>query len=45
MELAFSAEELGFRDEVRAFIAENLPESTKVNGGRYPHWSKEDVVD
>jgi alkylation response protein AidB-like acyl-CoA dehydrogenase len=45
MELAFSAEELGFRDEVRAFIAENLPESAKVNGGRYPHWSKEDVVD
>jgi alkylation response protein AidB-like acyl-CoA dehydrogenase len=44
MELAFSAEELGFRDEVRAFIAENLPESVKVNGGRYPHWSKEDVV-
>ena len=45
MELAFSAEELGFRDEVRAFIAENLPDSAKVNGGRYPHWSKKDVVD
>jgi alkylation response protein AidB-like acyl-CoA dehydrogenase len=45
MELAFSAEELGFRDEVRTFIAENLPESAKANGGRWPHWSKEDVVD
>ena len=44
MELAFSAEEIGFRDEVRAFIAENLPPSAKVNGGRWPHWSKDDIV-
>jgi alkylation response protein AidB-like acyl-CoA dehydrogenase len=44
MELAFSAEEIGFRDEVRAFIAENLPPSAKANGGRWPHWSKDDIV-
>ena len=44
MELAFSSEEIVFRDEVRAFIAEKLPESARKNGGRWPHWSKEDVV-
>ena len=44
MELAFSATELGFRDEVRAFIAENLPESAKAHRGRWPHWSKDDIV-
>ena len=44
MELAFSSEEIVFRDEVRAFIAEKLPESARKNGGRWPHWGKEDVV-
>ena len=44
MELAFSSEEIVFRDEIRAFIAEKLPESARKNGGRWPHWSKEDVV-
>ena len=45
MELAFSAEELGFREEVRAFIAENLPESARRHHGRWPHWSKPDIVE
>jgi alkylation response protein AidB-like acyl-CoA dehydrogenase len=44
MELAYSPEELGFRDEVRAFIAQELPESARAHGGRWPHWSKDDVV-
>ena len=44
MELAFSSEEIVFRDEVRAFIAQKLPESARKNGGRWPHWSKDDVV-
>ncbi len=45
MELAFSAEELGFRDEIRAFIAENLPESARRHGGRWPHWGKAKIVE
>ena len=44
MELAFSSEEIVFRDEVRAFIVQKLPESARKNGGRWPHWSKDDVV-
>ena len=44
MELAFSSEEIVFRDEIRAFIAEKLPESARKNRGRWPHWSKDDVV-
>ncbi len=36
MDLTFSPEEIAFRDEVRAFLRENLPEalSTKVREGR-----------
>ena len=45
MDLAFTAEDLGFRDEVRAFIQQNLPQSARKHAGRYPHWSKQDVVD
>ncbi len=41
MDLAFSAEEGAFRDEVRAFIAENYPAllrsaMLKLDGGRDP---------
>ena len=44
MELAFSSEELSFRDEIRSFISEKLPESARLNGGKWPHWGKDDIV-
>ncbi len=44
MDLRFTSEELGFRDEVRAFMAESLPQdiSGKVLGGLHP--SREDTI-
>ena len=44
MDLRFTEEERAFRDEVRAFLNENLPDSirTKLEDGR--HASKEDLV-
>ena len=45
MELSFSSEELAFRDEVRAFIRDNLPRETqqKMIDGR--EVSKQEIVD
>lgn len=34
MNLDFSPEEIAFRDEVRAFIAENYPEEMRGTAGR-----------
>jgi pimeloyl-CoA dehydrogenase large subunit len=44
MDLRFTAEELAFREEVRAFVKANLPESIhkKMVEGRHP--SKDDMV-
>ena len=44
MDLGFSAEELAFRDEVRDFVAKNLPPPIrdKLAAGRHP--SKDDIV-
>ena len=44
MDLGFSAEETAFRDEVRAFVSNNLPASIrdKLASGR--HASKDDIV-
>ena len=44
MDLGFSAEELAFRDEVRDFVARNLPANIreKLSAGRHP--SKDDIV-
>ena len=44
MDLSFSPEDLAFREEVRSFIKENLPDDLRqrVNGGE--HLSKQDLV-
>ncbi|MGH6787814.1 MAG: acyl-CoA dehydrogenase family protein [Novosphingobium sp.] len=36
MDMAFSRDDLAFRDEVRAFLAENLPERLRVGARRTP---------
>jgi len=43
MDLSYSPEELSFREEVRAFIRENLPESIKAKAGKAAFYSAEDV--
>ena len=44
MDLRFTDDELAFREDVRAFVKSNLPESIrqKIVGGRHP--SKDDIV-
>src|SRR6267143_1582309 len=44
MDLSYSAEEHAFRDEVRAWLAGNLPEDLKRKVDRYEHLSREDLL-
>src|SRR5947207_2258473 len=44
MDLNYSAEEVAFRDEVRAWLAGNLPRDLKEKVDRYEHLSKEDLL-
>src|SRR5438445_4721761 len=44
MDLNYSAEELAFRDEVRAWLSGNLPRDLKDKVDRYEHLSKEDLL-
>jgi alkylation response protein AidB-like acyl-CoA dehydrogenase len=44
MDLNYSTEELAFRDEVRAWLAGNLPEDLKKKVDRYEHLSREDLL-
>src|SRR5271166_1115337 len=44
MDLRFTPEELGFRDEVRAFFRANLPESIRIKLVKGRHLAKDDVV-
>jgi alkylation response protein AidB-like acyl-CoA dehydrogenase len=44
MDLNYSAEELAFRDEVRAWLAANLPSDLRDKVASYAHLSKEDLL-
>ena len=44
MDLNYSAEELAFRDEVRAWLSSHLPHDLKDKVERYEHLSKEDLL-
>ena len=44
MDLNYSPEELGFRDEARAWLAANLPRALKEKVERYEHLSKDDLL-
>jgi hypothetical protein len=44
MDLNYSSEELAFRDEVRAWLAKNLPRELKQKVENYEHLSKEDLL-
>jgi alkylation response protein AidB-like acyl-CoA dehydrogenase len=44
MDLNYSAEELAFRDEVRAWLRANLPAELREKGERYAHLSKDDLL-
>jgi len=44
MDLSYSPEELAFRDEVRAWLSENLPSDLKEKGESYEHLSKEELL-
>jgi len=44
MDLNYSAEELAFRDEARAWLAKNLPRELKQKVENYEHLSKEDLL-
>jgi alkylation response protein AidB-like acyl-CoA dehydrogenase len=44
MDLRFTPEELAFRDEVRAFIGDNLPEDIAARLRQGRAWRKEDIV-
>ena len=44
MNLDFSPEDLAFRDEVRAFIADNYPERLREFGGDRENLTKEDML-
>ena len=43
MDLNYSAEEVAFRDEVRAWLSKNLPAELSDKVARYEHLSKEDL--
>jgi hypothetical protein len=43
-DFSFSPEELSFRDEVRAFIRDNLPASIRAKTGKAPHYGRADVL-
>jgi hypothetical protein len=44
MDLNYSAEELAFRDEVRAWLEANLPADLKEKVASYAHLSKDDLL-
>jgi alkylation response protein AidB-like acyl-CoA dehydrogenase len=44
MDLSYSSEELAFRDHVRAWLRENLPEDLRDKVQRNAHLSKEDLL-
>jgi pimeloyl-CoA dehydrogenase large subunit len=44
MDLAFTPEELAFRDEMRRFFREQIPESIRAKAARGEHLAKEDIV-
>ena len=44
MDLSYSAEELAFRDQVRAWLRENLPQDLRDKVGANEHLSKEDLL-
>ncbi|HUQ74257.1 MAG TPA: acyl-CoA dehydrogenase family protein [Burkholderiales bacterium] len=44
MDLNYSAEELAFRDEVRAWLRANLPQDLREKVENYAHLSKEDLL-
>ena len=44
MDLNYSPEELAFRDEVRSWLAKNLPRELKQKVENYAHLSKEDLL-
>jgi alkylation response protein AidB-like acyl-CoA dehydrogenase len=44
MDLSYSAEELAFRDQVRAWLEANLPGDLKDKVERYEHLSKDDLL-
>ena len=45
MDLRYTSEELAFRDEVRAFLADNLPEDVRRKLVDGEHMDKQDLVD
>ena len=45
MDLTFSAEDLAFQDEVRRFVAANLPERVRERSERGLHARKDDIVE
>ena len=44
MDLNYSAEELAFRDEVRAWLGANLPAELREKGEKYEHLSKDELL-
>ncbi|HYD55330.1 MAG TPA: acyl-CoA dehydrogenase family protein [Burkholderiales bacterium] len=44
MDLNYSAEELAFRDEVRAWLQQNLPADLREKVANYDHLSKDDLL-
>ena len=44
MDLNYSNEELAFRDEVRGWLAKNMPTDLSDKVGDHEHLSKDDIV-
>lgn len=44
MDLAFTPEELAFRDEMRRFFREKIPEAIRARAARGEHLAKEDII-
>ncbi|HEV8106110.1 MAG TPA: acyl-CoA dehydrogenase family protein, partial [Burkholderiales bacterium] len=44
MDLNYSPEEAAFRDEVRAWLASNLPQDLKARVASYAHLSKDELL-